>query len=98
MTTDRDLDTLLGAPLSPVNDNGFTNAVTAKITVRERTWAGLEISAALVVLVSIVAFTPAGAIAGPLEKLGLDLGTSLPFAIACAALVLTQAGARLLAD
>jgi hypothetical protein len=98
MTTDRELDALLSAPLSPVNDNGFTNAVTARITAPDRTWAGLEIGAAAVVLVSIVVFTPAAAIVGPLEKFAIDLGGSLPFAIACAALVLTQAGARLLAD
>jgi hypothetical protein len=98
VTTDRDLDALLSAPLSPVNDNGFSNAVTAKIAAQERTWAGLEIGAAVVVLASIVIFTPAAAIVGPLEKIATDLGSSVPFAIACAALVLTQAGLRLLAD
>jgi hypothetical protein len=98
MTTDRELDALLSAPLSPVNDNGFSKAVTAKITARERTWTGLEIGAAVVVLASIVAFTPAAAIIGPLDKLATDLGSSVPFAIACAALVLTFASLRWLAD
>lgn len=98
MTTKPDLDTLLAAPLAPINDNGFSRAVVTKIAMRERVWMGAEIAAALTVFAAVVAFTPTAAIVGPVEKVAIDLGNSLPFAIACAALALTFVSLRWFAD
>ena len=98
MTTKPDLDSLLAAPLDPVGDHGFSRAVLAKIAARDRAWMGIEIGVAVGAFATIVAFTPAAAIAAPIEKVAVDLSTSLPFAAACAALALTFVSLRWFAD
>jgi hypothetical protein len=98
MTPKPNLDSLLAASLKPVEDRGFSQSVVATIAARERAWMGVEIGMAVGVFAAIVAFTPAAAIVGPVEKMAVDLSTSVPFAIGCAALVLTFVGLRWFAD
>ena len=58
----------------------------------------LEWSLAIAVAMLLVLFVPARGLFKPLEIVVVELGTSLPFAMACAALALTQTALRLLAD
>jgi len=98
MTTKPDLDALLAAPLEPVADNGFSSKVDAKTTMRGQGFAWFELGGAIVVLALIALFAPAARIATPFVTVALELGLSLPFAIACAALVVSHATLRLMAD
>ncbi len=98
MTTKPDLDALLATPLEPVPDNGFSRAVDAKMAVRVQGFAWFELGAAIAVLALVVLFAPVARIAAPFVTVALQLGLSLPFAVACAAIALSQATFRLLPD
>ena len=98
MTTESELDALLAAPLEPVADNGFSSKVEAMAAVQRRDFVLLELGAVVAALALIVFFVPAARFAAPFETVALQLGLSLPFAIACAAIVLSHATLRLLPD
>jgi hypothetical protein len=46
----------------------------------------------------VLLFAPSGRLTAPFENVAFDLGLSVPFAIACAAIALTQASLRWFAD
>lgn len=92
-----DLDRLLATPLEPVADNGFSRAIEARL-VHEQRFAWLELALAVAVLALVVLFAPAARLAAPVMTVALQLGLSLPFAVACAALAVSHATLRLWAD
>jgi hypothetical protein len=94
MTTEAELDALLAKPLAAVADDGFSRAAMAKISAEERAVAWFEWGMAAVLLVLVVLFAPWDRLVAPFENVAFDLGLSVPFAIACAALALTQASLR----
>jgi len=98
MTTEAELDALLGKPLTAVADDGFSRAVAAKISTQERAFVWFEWSATAVLCVLVLLFAPWGRVAAPFANIAFDLSLSVPFAVACAALALSHIGARLLAD
>ena len=95
MTTE--LDVLLTKPLAPVADDGFSRAVVTKISVQERAVA-FEWGTAAVLFVLVLLFVPWGRLTAPFENIAFDLGMSMPFAIACAAIALSHMSLRLFAD
>jgi hypothetical protein len=98
MTTEAELDALLAKPLAPVPDDGFARAVVAKISAEERAIAWFEWGMAAVLFALVLLFAPWGRLTAPFENVAFDLGLSVPFAIACAALALSHVGARLFAE
>lgn len=98
MTTEPELDVLLAKPLVSVADDGFSHAVATKITAQERAVFWLEWGAATVLFVLVLLFAPWGRLVVPFENAALELGLSIPVAIACAALALTHAGARMFTE
>ena len=98
MTTESELDALLAAPLAPVDDNGFSHAIAAKIAARENGVAWFEIGAAVAALAFIAFFIPVVRLTAPFESVAINLAVSLPFVTACAAIALTHATLRLLPD
>jgi hypothetical protein len=98
MTTESELDTLLAKPLEAVADDGFSRNVSAEIGRRTRLAIWFDWSAIFVTFLLIVLFVPLGRLAAPFEALGIGLSMSLPFAIACAALALSFAMTRAIAD
>ena len=98
MTTEDELDALLAKPLAAVADDGFSRAVTTKISAEERAVAWFEWGMAVVLFVLVLLFAPWGRLTAPFENIAFDLGLSVPFAIACAAIALSHAGLRWLAD
>jgi hypothetical protein len=96
MTTE--LDTLLSKPLAPVTDDGFSQAVIAKISAQERVVVWFEWGTAAVLFVAVLLFAPWGRLTAPFENLAFDLGLSVPFAIACAAIALSHASLRWFAE
>jgi hypothetical protein len=97
-----DLDTLLSAPLAPVDDAGFSARVIQRIeqqqaAARERReimeWAGLLIATAI-----FFAVAPLVSLTRGIETLTFSLSNSFPIAIALAALVLTATFARNVVD
>jgi hypothetical protein len=96
MTTE--LETLLSKPLAPVADDGFSQAVIAKISAQERAVVWFEWGTAVVLFVLVLLFTPWGRLTAPFENLAFDLGLSVPFAIACAAIALSHASLRWFAE
>lgn len=96
MTVD-ELDDLLAARVPAVADNGFSRGVISIVEARERRIWILEFAGlAVAVIGALVVLTIAGA-AKFVAGLAVDLSLSLPLAIACAALVLSQSLARALA-
>ncbi len=98
MTAETELDALLATPLAPVADDGFSHAVVAKLSAHERAVAWFEWSTAVVLFVLVLLFVPWDRLTAPFENIAFDLGLSVPFAIACAALALTHAGLRWFAE
>ena len=96
--TDSELDALLKTPLEPAADAGFSRAVAAKIAAEGRAIAWFEGIAAVVLGVLVLVFVPWGRLAAPFENLAFDLGLSVPFAIACAAIALSHMSLRLFAE
>lgn len=93
-----DLDALLSRPLAPIDDNGFTARVCRAVALRGYGLAALDGLVALVVAVTVLRFVPLGALARVVTGAAIELSSSLPVAIACAALALTYSAARLMAD
>jgi hypothetical protein len=98
MTTEDELDALLGKPLSPVADDGFSYAVVTKISAHERAVAWFEWGTAAVLFVLVLLFAPWGRLTAPFENMAFDLGLSVPFAVACAAIALSHASLRWFAE
>jgi hypothetical protein len=98
MTAEDELDALLNKPLASVADDGFSRAVMTKILAQERSVAWFEWGTAAALLALVLLFAPWGRLTAPLENVAFDLGLSVPFAIACAALALTQASLRWFAE
>jgi hypothetical protein len=95
MTTGLELDALLAKPLASVADDGFSHAVATKIAAQERAVFWFEWGSAAVLFVLVLLFVPWNRLIAPFENVAFDLGLSVPFAIACAALALTHVGARM---
>jgi hypothetical protein len=98
MTTKSDLDTLIATPLETVADNGFSRAVAAKIVARDNSVSWFEVGAGIAVVIFVVLFVPVARVTAPFEAIAINLGMSLPFVVACAAIALTHATLRLLPD
>ena len=94
MTRESELDTLLAAPLAPVADDGFSHGVVTKISAHERAVVWFEWGVAAVLCVLVLLFAPWDRLTAPFETVAFNLGLSIPFAIACAALALSHAGIR----
>lgn len=100
--TDNDLDTLLSAPLTPVDDDGFAAHVTYQIAqeqalLRERREI-IEWSALLLAATIFLAFVPLGAIIHAIETLTVKVGNSFPVAVTLAVLILTATFTRFVVD
>jgi hypothetical protein len=96
--TESELDALLAKPLASIADDGFSRGLVAKMTAEERTVLWFEWGAAAAVLLLVVLFAPVERLVAPFQNIAFDLGLSVPFAIACAALALSHAGLRLFAE
>jgi len=93
-----DLDTMLAAPLAEVADEGFSVRLDATLGSIEKRYTYIEFGFGIACLALMIAFLPATGLARTAEVLALNLGSSVPLAIACAVLALTQSLARVLAD
>lgn len=93
-----DIDQALSTPLKPVDNDGFAERVTAQIAWRERGTMAIELVAIFALAVVVALFVPLAGLLGPVTTVAMELGLSLPFAVACAALVLSQSVARLVSD
>ena len=89
---------LLAKPLASVADDGFSRAVVTKISAQERAVAWFEWGTAAVLFVLVLLFVPWGRLTAPFENIAFDLGMSVPFAIACAAIALSHASLRWFAE
>jgi hypothetical protein len=98
MMGDDELDRLLSAPLSTVEDNGFSRAVAKTIADQERNDAWIEWGMVAAACALFVVFVPVGDVARQLTGASIDLSKSVPFAIGCAALALTHTAVRVWAD
>jgi hypothetical protein len=98
MTTEDELDSLLGKPLAPAADDGFSHAVGTKISAHERAIAWFEWGTAAVLFVLVLLFAPWSRLTAPFENMAFDLGLSVPFAVACAAIALSHASLRWFAE
>jgi hypothetical protein len=94
MTAEDELDTLLNMPLASVADDGFSRAVMTKISAQERAVAWFEWGAAAALFALVLLFAPWDRLTAPFETIAFDLGLSVPFAAACAAIALSQVGLR----
>jgi hypothetical protein len=97
-----DLDTLLCAPLASVDDAGFSARIASQIaqryavTRRRREileWIGLPLASVI-----FIALVPLASVMHTIETLTLNVGNSLPVAIALAALILTAAFTQSVVD
>src|ERR1700722_2903860 len=98
MMGDDELDKLLSAPLSAVENSGFSRAVAKRIADQERNDAWTEWGMAAAACALLVAFVPVGDVARLLAGASVDLSKSVPFAVGCAALALTHTAVRAWAD
>jgi len=98
MMGDGELDNMLRAPLPAVEDDGFARGTASAIAIQERNAAWTDWGMIGCACVLLMAFAPVGEAARFLAGASVDLSTSLPFAIGCAALALTHAAMRMLAD
>jgi hypothetical protein len=89
--TGRNLDELLSTPLASIPDAGFSRAIENRIAARERIVMAVEWSVAGLILAMLAATLP-------LASLTVGLSTSMPFAVACSALVLMHAMTRLMTE
>ncbi len=97
-----DLDTLLSAPLAPVDDAGFSAHVMHRVMQQQAVtrqhrqiieWTGLLVAAAI-----FLAIVPFASLTRAIETLTVNLSSSSPVAFALAALVLTTTFARNVVD
>lgn len=100
--TDNDLDALLSAPLTPVDDNGFAARTMYRIAqeqavLRERREI-IEWSALLLAATVFLAFVPLGVFVHAIETLTVKVGNSFPVAVTLAALILTATFTRFVVD
>jgi len=93
-----DIDKFLSTPLRPVDNNGFAERVAAQIAWRERGMMAIELVALFALAAVVALFVPLAGLLGPITTVAVELGLSLPFAVACAALVLSQSVVRLVSD
>jgi hypothetical protein len=97
-----DLDTLLSAPLEPVNDAAFSSGVMQQVMQQQAATRQhrvvLEGAALLVAAAIFLAIVPFASLTHTIEALTLNLGGSFPVAAALAALVLTTIFARAVVD
>jgi hypothetical protein len=98
MANTPDIDMILSTPLAPVDNNGFAERVVAEIAWRERSTMAIEPVAIFALAVVVALFIPLAGLFGPITTLAVELGLSLPFAAACAALVLSQSVVRMVSD
>jgi hypothetical protein len=95
---DDSLDAMLAAPLPAVADNGFSQRIASRAAAMERRYWALDAAIVLAVLAFVFAFVPLTGVLRTLEVLAFGIATSVPLAIACAALVLSQSVARFLSE
>lgn len=95
---DDKLRALLSAPLEPVADDGFSDWLITKIVLRERSEIGLEAAVGVLVLCVVVTFVPLPALVALIGKLMVGMATSMPLAMACAALILSHYALRPASD
>jgi hypothetical protein len=98
MTGTPDIDQLLSAPLPGVPDDEFSARIASRIAAQERVYAFIELGAVLGFLTIVALYLPVGAFIGPVTQMSVYLASSLPFAAACAALVLTYEAIRAIPD
>ncbi len=91
---DEELDQLLGAPLVAVNDADFSRRVSARVIAFQQRGMFVELLAAAAAIALFSALVPLKMLNGPIEALALNLGSSLPVAVAFAALALSYAYTR----
>lgn len=92
------LDDRLAQPLADVVDDGFCARVTQSVAAMQRRntlWTVAGAVAGAGILLSVM---PLGEAGGAVEKLSLEVGSSLPIAIAFSILVLSNSLARWLAE
>ena len=100
--TEHDLDTLLSAPLTPVDDDGFAARTMYRIAqeqavLRERREI-IEWSALLLAAVIFLAAVPLSSMLPAIETLTVKVGNSFPVAVTLAALILTATFTRFVVD
>lgn len=93
-----ELDRMLANPLAPVNDNGFSERVAQRISAHERFAALTEWALLIAGVVLLVSVVPLAGVLNRVASATVELSQSLPFAVACAALALSMAAMRALAD
>jgi hypothetical protein len=95
---DPDLDRILSARLPAVADAGFSRAVMARVAAMQQRRMFVELAAIMTGLAMLLALIPLKALNSTIETVALNLGSSLPVAVAFAALALSLAYARISAD
>ena len=93
-----DLDTLLSAPLPAIDDASFSRRVTAHVAAAQQRRMFVDLAAIVAATGVFLAVVPLAAINNAIETVTLNLGSSLPVAVAIAALVLTFTLARYVTD
>ena len=93
-----DLDTLLSAPLEPVDDAGFSSRVVSRVTkqqivVRERREM-IEWSLLLVATLLFLLAVPLPALNSVIEYITLNVSSSLPVGVAVGVIILTTTWLR----
>lgn len=90
MNGDRDeLARSLGSPLCAIEDAGFSARVMARVSAARERRSALEWAVILAVSACLLAFLPLTSLAGAIEIISVDLGNSLPLALAMLAIVLS---------
>lgn len=93
-----DLDTLLSTPLPAVDDAGFSRRVTAHVAAAQQRRLFFDMAAIVAATGVFLTVVPLAAVSSAIETVTLNLGSSLPVAVAIAALVLTFTLARYVTD
>ena len=95
---DTELDGLLGSPLAPVRDDGFSHRVTLRVVAAQQRGMFLELLAIAAAIFAVLAFVPLRGLNSTIETLAVSLGSSLPVAVGFAALALSFAYTRTAAN
>ncbi len=98
MMGDDRLDAVLSAPLPAVDDAGFSGRVVARGIIAQERRRNFEIFSLLAAFGVLLALLPLTTFATAIENVTIDLGSSVPVAMAALAIVLTSAYARQIAD
>jgi hypothetical protein len=93
--TPEDLDAVLAMPLPVLDDCGFSAAVTARIAAAQEFRTRLVLLGLAAVAGMLLIFIPLSGLDAAIETVAVNLGSSLPVAIAFAVLVLSNSFARL---